>query len=116
MYLAVFPHKVASCTKIWLLNVPELKLFWSSRQSSGWESKCSFCVCGGGVLILWSPRAGWEERLARDAGIRHQSSADTYCSREDTASSTISDHGLGIFTIISSGNAASSQADVQIHW
>lgn len=69
-----------------------------------------------GVSVHWSPRAGWEGRLARDAGIRHQSSASTYCSRKDLTSITISDHGLGIFTIICSGNAASSQAGVQKCW
>lgn len=73
------------------------------------------CVCVS-VLIHWSPRAGWEGRLAGDTGIRPQSSAEAYCSRKALTSSTISDHGLGIVTIICSGNAASSQAGVQKYW
>lgn len=72
------------------------------------------CVSECAYSVVSQGRLGGE--VARDTGIRHQSSAGTYCSRKDLASSTISDHGLGIVTIICSGNAASSQAGVQKYW
>lgn len=62
------------------------------------------CVCRC-VIVPWSPLAVWEGRLARDASIRHQSSAGSHSWKKDITCSTIPDHGLETFTIIWSGNS-----------